>query len=95
MPEMRFVITWPDGQEETCYSPSLIIRDFFTEGESYPVADFVDRSRKALTIASDRVEAKYGFACSSANDQLARIESAAAPFLEHADARVRCDTFIL
>jgi uncharacterized repeat protein (TIGR04042 family) len=95
MPEMRFVITWPDGQEETCYSPSLVIRDFFTEGESYPVADFVERSRKALTIASDRVEAKYGFACSSANDQLARIETAATPFLEHPDARVRCNSFIL
>lgn len=95
MPEMRFVITWPDGQEESCYSPSLIIREFFAEGESYPVEDFVRRSREALTIASDRVEAKYGFACSSANDQLARIESAAIPFLQDADARVHCKTFIL
>lgn len=95
MPEMRFVITWPDGQEETCYSPSLIIREFFTEGESYSVADFIDRSRRALTIASDRVEAKFGFACSSANDQLARIESVAVVFLHDADARVHCKTFIL
>ncbi|MGO7959774.1 MSMEG_0570 family nitrogen starvation response protein [Rhizobium leguminosarum] len=95
MPEMRFVITWPDGQEESCYSPSLIIREFFTEGESYSVADFVDRSRRALTIASDRVEAKFGFACSSANDQLARIESAAVAFLNDADARVHCKTFFL
>ncbi|MBA5805208.1 MSMEG_0570 family nitrogen starvation response protein [Rhizobium changzhiense] len=95
MPEMRFVITWPDGQEETCYSPSLIIREFFTEGESYSVADFIDRSRRALTIASDRVEAKFGFACSSANDQLARIESVAVVFLQDADARVHCKTFIL
>ncbi|QKK16697.1 MSMEG_0570 family nitrogen starvation response protein [Rhizobium indicum] len=95
MPEMRFVITWPDGQEESCYSPSLIIREFFTEGESYSVADFVDRSRRALTIASDRVEAKFGFACSSANEQLARIESAAVAFLNDADARVHCKTFIL
>ncbi|MBZ5762661.1 MULTISPECIES: MSMEG_0570 family nitrogen starvation response protein [Rhizobium] len=95
MPEMRFVITWPDGTDETCYSPSLIIRDFLAEGESYPVADFVERSRKALTIASDRVEAKYGFACSAANDQLARIESAAEPFLAGEDARIRCKSFIL
>lgn len=64
MPEMRFVIAWPDGEEETCYSPSLVIKDFFVEGESYGLADFLDRSRKALTIASDRVEAKYGFPCS-------------------------------
>jgi uncharacterized repeat protein (TIGR04042 family) len=95
MPEMRFVIAWPDGREETCYSPSLVIRDFFVEGESYPIRDFLDRSRKALTIASDRVEAKYGYPCSLARGQLARIEDTAAHFLADADARVRCDSFIL
>ena len=95
MPEMRFVVTWPDGMEESCYSPSLIIHEFFIEGESYPVADFVEHSRKSLTIASDRVKAKYGFACSSANSQLARIESAVAPFLADANARVHCKSFIL
>ena len=36
MPEMRFVIRWPDGRRESCYSPSLVIRDFLREGESYP-----------------------------------------------------------
>ena len=95
MPEMRFVIAWPDGREETCYSPSLVIRDFFKEGETYPVRDFLDRSRKALTIASDRVEAKYGYPCSLARGQLARIEAASALFLSDADARVRCESFIL
>lgn len=59
MPEMRFVVGWPDGHKETCDSPSLVIRDFLTEGESYSIRDFLDRSRKALTIASDRVEEKY------------------------------------
>jgi uncharacterized repeat protein (TIGR04042 family) len=76
MPEMHFVISWPDGREETCYSPSLVIRDFLVEGESYPVTDFIGRSREALTIASDRVQAKYGFPCSLARGQLARIETA-------------------
>lgn len=95
MPEMRFVIAWPDGREETCYSPSLIIRDFFEEGQTYPIRDFLDRSRKALTIASDRVEAKYGYPCSLARGQLARIEEAGALFLSDVDARVRCETFIL
>jgi uncharacterized repeat protein (TIGR04042 family) len=40
MPEMRFIIRWPDGRQESCYSPSLVIRDFLREGESYPVPDF-------------------------------------------------------
>ncbi len=95
MPEMRFVIAWPDGREESCYSPSLVIRDFLAEGETYPLAEFVDRSRKALTIASDRVEAKYGHPCSLARGQLARIEATAAAFLTQPDAKVRCKTFIL
>ena len=95
MPEMRFVIAWPDGRKETCYSPSLVVRDFFTEGQTYGLSDFLDRSRKALTIASDRVEAKYGYPCSLALGQLARIEQAASPFLPDADATIRCETFIL
>jgi uncharacterized repeat protein (TIGR04042 family) len=61
MPEMRFVVRWPDGAEEACYSPSFVIKDYFTPGESYALADFVERSRTALLIASDRVRAKYGF----------------------------------
>lgn len=95
MPEMRFVIAWPDSREEACYSPSLIIREFLDEGEAYPIRDFVDRCRKALTIASDRVEAKFGYPCSLARGQLARIEDASIPFLADADARVRCVSFIL
>lgn len=95
MPEMRFVIAWPDGRKEACYSPSLVIRDFFTEGQTYALADFLDRSRKALTIASDRVEAKYGYPCSLALGQLARIEQTASPFFPDADATIRCETFIL
>ena len=94
MPEMRFVIAWPDGREETCYSPSLVVRDFLEEGRSYPLRDFLDRSRQALTIASDRVEARYGYPCSLARGQLARIEAAGARFLDIDDAHVRCRNFI-
>lgn len=95
MPEMRFVIAWPDGREEICYSPSLVVQDYLAEGQSYPLPDFLERSRTALTIASDRVKAKYGHPCSLALGQLSRIESAATPFLGNADAKVRCRTFIL
>jgi uncharacterized repeat protein (TIGR04042 family) len=93
MPEMRFHIRWPDGKAESCYSPSLVIKDFFSPGGTYPLADFVERSRAALNIASERVQAKYGFACSSAMDQLARIETAAEGFSHLPDARVGVDAF--
>jgi uncharacterized repeat protein (TIGR04042 family) len=93
MPEMRFLIQWPDGTAESCYSPSLVIKDYLTPGEAYPLADFVELSRTALNIASERVTAKYGFACSSAMDQLARIETAAQAFSHLPGARVMVDAF--
>ena len=80
MPEMSFDIRWPDGSTEQCYSPSLVIRDHLSVGETYGVAEFMRRSRTALTIASDRVREKYGFACSRAMGQLAKLETAAKRF---------------
>ena len=74
MPEMRFRVSWPDGSSETCYSPSLVINDYFAVGQSYALAEFLTRSRTALKIASDRVQAKYGRPCGRALAQLARID---------------------
>ena len=71
MPEMRFHIRWPDGTLARCYSPSLVIKEHLAPGQSYPLADFLARSRTALVIASDRVKARYGHACSLALGQLA------------------------
>ena len=93
MPEMRFFIRWPDGAEEACYSPSLVIKDYFAPGETYALADFLERSRAALTIASDRVKAKYGWPCSRALGQLARIDAAAVRFAGMPGACVRVDAF--
>ena len=80
MPELLFAVRWPDGTEARCYSPSLVIRDHLSVGQSYPVDDFVSRARTALLIASDRVRAKYGMACTSALAQLDAIERTAARF---------------
>jgi uncharacterized repeat protein (TIGR04042 family) len=80
MPEILFDIRWPDGTAEQCYSPSLVIREHLTVGTTYDVTEFLRRSRTALTIASDRVREKYGFACSRATGQLARLEAAARRF---------------
>jgi len=82
MPEMRFDIEWPDGGRESCYSPSLVIKDYFAPGQSYSLAEFLALSRTALNIASARVQAKFGFPCSRALGQLARIEAAAVRFSE-------------
>lgn len=78
MPEVNFTIRWPDGTEERCYSPSTAILDHLQAGGAYALPDFLARARKGLKAASDRVEARFGFACSSALDQLSRIETRAA-----------------
>jgi uncharacterized repeat protein (TIGR04042 family) len=91
MPEIYFRIRWPDGSSETCYSPSLVIRDYFSAGTTYALADFIERSRTALGIASERVRAKYGHPCAGAMAQLERIESAGRRFSSLAQARVTVD----
>lgn len=86
MPEMTFDVRWPDGSTASCYSPSLVMHDHLEAGGRYRVAEFVDRSSRALREASDRVRARYGMACSSAMQQEAEIRQAAAFF--DADAEV-------
>lgn len=80
MPETTFHIRWPDGTEEACYSPSTVIFDHLTAGGTYRVDDFLVRSWTALDLAAQRVAAKYGFRCSSADAQAARIADAVARY---------------
>ncbi len=94
MPEMRFIVRWPDGRCESCYSPSVVICEYFREGADYSISEFVSLSREALTNASERVRAKYGHSCSLALDQLARIERKAVDFTDRPDARVTCESFL-
>jgi uncharacterized repeat protein (TIGR04042 family) len=78
MPEMHFHVKWPNGHVDRCYSPSYVVEEHLEVGATYSVTDFVARARTALEIGSERVRAKYGFACSSALDQLRTIEETAA-----------------
>ena len=80
MPEINFKIQWPDGTEQNCYSPSLVVKKYFNPGETYKLEEFVAKSRTALNIASDRVKEAYGFPCSRALGQLEQIESKAAKY---------------
>jgi uncharacterized repeat protein (TIGR04042 family) len=56
------------------------VADHLAPGAEYAVDDFVARCRTSLTIASDRVRAKYGFPCTRAAAALAGIERAAEAF---------------
>lgn len=80
MPEMRFDVRWPDGREQSCYSPSLVMHDYLKPGADYSVDEFVKLTSEALTVASDRVLAKFGMRCTSAAQQMEEIRDVSATF---------------
>ncbi|WP_067664377.1 MSMEG_0570 family nitrogen starvation response protein [Nocardia miyunensis] len=86
MPEMTFTVRWPEGAPVGYYSPSLVVHDFLTAGTQYTVGDFVHRSVTALDHATERVRAKFGFACTSARATAEQIRCTAEAF--PADAMV-------
>lgn len=93
MPELHFSLRWPDGSFSRCYSPSSTLRQQFSAGEVYPLSEFVTRCREAFHLASERVRARYGFACSSAMAQLQEIETTAARFADLPGAHVTVINF--
>ena len=74
MPEVWFEVKWPDGSTDVCYSPSTIVERHFAEGQRSTLRAFLEAARPAFEEASRRVEAKYGYRCTSADDQLRVIE---------------------
>jgi uncharacterized repeat protein (TIGR04042 family) len=80
VPEVFFRVRWPDGSVDHCYSPSTVVEEYFSAGAEYPVAEFVERSRLALSVASKRVRERYGFDCVQAARQLSTIERTAERF---------------
>ena len=88
MPAMHYRLRWPDQSESECYSPSLVIKDYFNVGNSYSLPEFLKSIRSATEIASERVRAKYGFACSAANGQLQEIELQAERFEDTPEAKI-------
>lgn len=88
MPEMTFTVRWPDGRVVDHYSPSLVMHDHLAEDTAYPIAEFRSRSATALGIASDRVRAKFGFACTSAAASLADIDELASSYPQDAAVTV-------
>lgn len=74
MPAVHFEVTWPDGEQSSYYSPSTVIKEFFEQNTPYTQQEFSQRVFNALDEASERVRAKYGFACSAAADEARKIK---------------------
>lgn len=83
MPEVNFSVRWPDGSEQNCYSPSTIIQNYLQPDTELSVEEFLTAATGGLNEASERVRQKYGMACSSAMDQLQRIEQKSKKFSEN------------
>jgi uncharacterized repeat protein (TIGR04042 family) len=90
---MHFTVRWPDGSTQRCYSPSLVIKDYFEPGRDYPLGEFVRLSAEALDIASERVRLKYGMGCGHAIAQKAAIETRGAQLAHLGGAPVRVVDF--
>ena len=93
MPAMHYTVRWPDASESACYSPSLVIQDYFSLQQDYPLPEFLRRLREATAVANERVQAKFGFTCSRASDQLSVTERRAAAFATTPEASVRLLAF--
>ncbi|QGZ65408.1 MSMEG_0570 family nitrogen starvation response protein [Paraburkholderia acidisoli] len=87
MPVTHFVVRWPDGTEERCYSPSTIVREYLKPG-AYALDDFLACAHAALDAASGRVREKFGYACSSALDQWQALERTATQYRSQPAAQV-------
>jgi uncharacterized repeat protein (TIGR04042 family) len=94
MPVVQFEVVWPDGKTEACYSPSTAIKEHFSEGKSYALNEFLATSETALNAASNRVTERFGYACSSAMDQLDLIRTRCASYETTPNAFVKVTRFI-
>lgn len=75
MPQTSLTVRWPDATARSYYSPSTCVHTHFKPGDTHTVEAFLRLSRVAWHEASERVAAKYGFACTGAAAALAEVES--------------------
>ena len=58
-----------DGQSSTLYSPSTVILEYLKPGDSMRVSELESLGVTALRAASERVRARYGFACTRTDEE--------------------------
>jgi uncharacterized repeat protein (TIGR04042 family) len=91
MPEVRLTLEWPDGRTSKLYSPSTVILDYLGPGESLPVGQLHDRGIEALRLASERVRARYGFACTRTDEERQRLEQWVKDYAADQIVRIRAE----
>jgi uncharacterized repeat protein (TIGR04042 family) len=74
MPEVVLQLCWPDGEASSFYSPSTVVYEFLQPGDSLSVADLEQKGLAALRQASERVRARYGFACTRTDEEAVKLK---------------------
>ena len=80
MPEVLLTLQWPDGRTSELYSPSTVILEHLPPGTTLSVEELEQRGVEALRQASERVRARYGFACTRADEEREKLRRHAADY---------------
>lgn len=88
MPEVRLQLQWPDGEISEFYSPSTVVLEYLRPGDALSVAELEQVGVKALHQASERVRARYGFACTRTDEEERRLRQRLGNYQSNATVRV-------
>jgi uncharacterized repeat protein (TIGR04042 family) len=89
MPEVHLILEWPDGSTSELYSPSTVILKRLKPGQNLAVADLKTQGFAALEEASERVRARYGFACTRTDEERLKLERMATRFNDAERVQIR------
>ena len=84
MPEMHFRVRFPNGATIDCYSPSYVIEDYLSEGQSYAVS-------RSFWSARERRSTLPLSACVSATASAAAPRSTNSPRSNTAASRLSAE----
>jgi uncharacterized repeat protein (TIGR04042 family) len=89
VPEVVLQLEWPDGRRTALYSPSTVILQHLAPGERLTAAALRSKALLALAEASERVRARYGFACTRTDEERVRLERTLADYDPEAIVEIR------
>ena len=88
MPEVWLQLEWPDGRISRLYSPSTVMLQHLPPGRECSVSELQEAGLRALAEASERVRARYGFACTRTDEEAARLRQLAREYDPQGRVRV-------
>jgi len=89
MPEVLLDLEWPDGRRTSFYSPSTVVLEHLPPGSEWSVAELRTAGLRALAEASERVRARYGFACTRTDEEAAKLRQLCGLYDPQARVRVQ------